>query len=68
MEDHGVFTYSLLRGLEGAADMNNDRFITLSELSVYIENDVPELTYEKWGYEQIPQKQLPKEDFPLVGR
>lgn len=67
-EDQGVFTYALVKGLEGLADANKDGYITVSELSLYVESTVPELTYDRWGYEQVPQKLLPQTDFPLVGR
>ena len=63
---HGVFTYVLLDGLAGNADSNGDGFVTLSELSSYVENQVPELSYEKWGYEQVPQKELRRQDFPIA--
>lgn len=63
---HGVFTYVLLDGLAGKADSNNDGFVSLTELSSYVENQVPELSYEKWGYEQVPQKELRRQDFPIA--
>lgn len=63
---HGVFTYVLLDGLAGNADSDGDGFVTLTELSSYVENQVPELSYEKWGYEQIPQKELRRQDFPIA--
>lgn len=37
---HGVFTYYLLKGLEGEADMNNDYTITIGELMWYVEDRV----------------------------
>ena len=63
---HGVFTYVLLDGLAGKADSDSDGFVTLTELSSYVENQVPELSYEKWGYEQVPQKELRRQDFPIA--
>lgn len=33
---HSVFTWTLLQGLEGQADLNNDGFITASELAAYV--------------------------------
>ena len=65
-EGHGVFTWALLEGLSGKADANRDGFVTVTELTAYLENLVPEITYRKWGYEQIPQKELPREDFPIA--
>lgn len=63
---HGVFTYVLLDGLAGKADSDSDGFVTLTELSSYVENQVPVLSYEKWGYEQVPQKELRRQDFPIA--
>ena len=65
-QDHGVFTYTLLEGLGGKADTNSNGYVTVTELSMFVENLLPEITYEKWGYEQIPQKELPQEDFPIA--
>jgi len=40
----GVFTYYLLRGMEGLADMNNDKKVTTSELLVYLLQNIPRET------------------------
>jgi hypothetical protein len=37
---HGVFTYHLLQGLEGKADLNRDGVVTVSELYEYVEAQV----------------------------
>lgn len=37
---HGVFTWSLLEGMRGAADLNNDRVITAGELFDFVSNKV----------------------------
>lgn len=39
-KSHGLFTYFLLKGLQGEADMNKDNVITVDELSVYIKASV----------------------------
>ena len=44
---HGAFTYSLLRGLEGAADQDHDGFVTAGELTDFVTADVPKLTRNK---------------------
>lgn len=41
---HGVFTWSLLEGLRGAADVDADRFVTAGELFGYVSGRVRELT------------------------
>ena len=37
---HGVFTYHLLEGLKGAADMNDDGIVTLGEIMDYVDENV----------------------------
>jgi uncharacterized caspase-like protein len=40
-----VFTYALLRGLrDGAADVNQDHIVTVSELQAYVIEQVRRLT------------------------
>ena len=64
-EGHGIFTYILVEGLRGKADTDGDGFITLQELSTYTEEEVPRRSYEKWGYEQTPMRNLRRQDFPI---
>ncbi len=63
-DGHGVFTYTILQGMAGAAKDREGK-VTVSGLATYIEDVLPKLTYKKWGYEQIPQKSLQGMDFPL---
>jgi len=37
---HGIFTYYLVNGLKGAADLNRDGIISLQELYEYVEQQV----------------------------
>ena len=57
---HGVFTYALLEGLGGKADIegDGDGAITVDELSAYVAKEVPRITLQKWGYEQFPMRQV----------
>jgi hypothetical protein len=41
---HGIFTYCLLTGLKGAADFNQDKYITSGELFAYAKKAVKEKT------------------------
>ncbi len=41
---HGAFTYSVLKGLQGLADHNDDRFVTAGELIDYVRDNVSTLT------------------------
>jgi WD40 repeat protein len=62
--DHGVFTYTLLEALKGKG-YKGDNKITTNELSDYVEEILPNRTYKKWGYRQIPQKSMYGVDFKL---
>ncbi|HCY43685.1 MAG TPA: hypothetical protein DHV48_20520 [Prolixibacteraceae bacterium] len=46
----GVFSYYLIKGLKGAADMNHDSYITMGELLLYTKKEVS----IKSGGSQIP--------------
>jgi WD40 repeat protein len=64
---HGAFTWAILEGMKGkAADQGGK--ITISTLSAFIEEELPKLTFKKWGYEQIPQKTLQGMDFQIGTR
>jgi WD40 repeat protein len=63
-EGHGVFSYILIEGIRGKA-ANTDGQITINRLAAFIEETLPSLTYKKWGYEQIPQRSLIGNDFPI---
>jgi hypothetical protein len=46
-EGHGVFTYYLLRGLGGEADLNHDGVVTAGEIFTYLRKAVPAATDNK---------------------
>jgi len=55
---HGLFTYYLLKGMNGAADLNGDRVVTYDELKAYINdanNGVPYKARELYSREQTPR-------------
>ena len=61
---HGAFTWTILEGMKGrAADQGGK--ITINTLATFIEEELPKLTYNKWGYEQVPQKTLQGMDFQI---
>lgn len=64
---HGVFTYALLAGLNGAADgVDQDGTITVAELWLYVYKQVPLLSEQHKGKAQWPTGQLKGQDFPVV--
>ena len=66
---HGVFTYGLVEGLEGKADMDGDGYVSVTELALYVEREVPIIAEEKLAnpHQQNPKKELKDQDFPLAG-
>jgi uncharacterized caspase-like protein len=61
---HGFFTYYLLEGLKGKADINSDGIVDLDEISFYLNKIVPDNT----GGEQHPVKKGESEGMVVVGR
>ena len=64
---HGVFTWAIINALQKAdkSHGNKDGVTTTNELSSYIDEIVPDITYKKWGYEQVPQANLHGRPFPI---
>jgi len=52
---HGVFTYALLQGMKGKADLNGDKQIKIKELDAYLSNEIEYLTEGQ----QVPVLQAP---------
>ena len=55
-EEHGLFTYYLLKGLIGEADINQDRKINIEELYNYVSNNVESTSRRIFGMNryQVP--------------
>jgi len=51
----GLFTRILKNGLKGAADFNQDMYITSTELSLYLKKHVADEAKRKYNYKQNPQ-------------
>jgi len=43
--DHGYFTYFVLKALEGEADINNDKVITVVEMGPWVKREVEKVTH-----------------------
>ncbi len=41
---HGAFTYAIVKGLEGYADQNDDRFVSAGEITDYVRTSTSKLT------------------------
>src|SRR6202048_4676277 len=64
---HGVFTYALLDALEHA-DVNKNGLIEVSELADYIDQKVPDLSFEAFRLRQIPQRTIVGNNFALTNK
>lgn len=51
---HGVFTYFYLKGLQGAADKNEDGIVDVEELDIYVKSNVQAVA-RRMNVEQTPQ-------------
>ena len=51
---HSLFTYYFLKGLQGEADANKDRRITVGEMQAYLKENVPYMARRLTGTEQQP--------------
>ncbi len=64
---HGLFTYALLKAMEGDADGSpKDGRVTISELSGYIQAKIPELSERYRGEPQYPNVYVRGQDFPVT--
>jgi len=66
-EGHGVFTYALLKALGEADDKfgNKDGVIGTNEIESYVLETVPQLSFKKYGYEQVPRRGGEGQHFPM---
>ena len=58
---HGAFTYAILKGLEGSADINDNHQIDIIELFQYVESKVADITAGR----QHPHFQMGGGSLPL---
>jgi uncharacterized caspase-like protein len=59
-----VFTYYLLEGLKGKADIDGDKMVTVDEVYAYVSKHVPMVT----GQNQHPVKKGEVEGQLILGR
>lgn len=64
-QNHGVFTYVLLQGLEKAQSNENGE-ILIDSLGTYVRNEVAGIVSKKWGLMQRPLISYVGEPFPIV--
>ena len=52
--ENGIFSYYLMKGLEGNADLNGDRKITNGEMQEYLTTEIPKIALSLHNREQDP--------------
>ena len=63
---HGIFTYYLVQGLKGAADLNRDGIVSLQELYEYVEREVAQKSRAVGGNQHPVMKGELEGSLPLV--
>ena len=63
---HGIFTYYLVQGLKGAADLNRDGIVSLQELYEYVEQQVSQKSRAVGGNQHPMMKGELEGVLPLV--
>jgi len=53
---HGLFSYYLMKGMEGPADANSDKKITVGELHTYVRKNVKQQSI-RLGHTQVSKLQ-----------
>lgn len=65
-ENHGVFTFALLEGLQ-KADVNEKGDVLTDSLGMYLRNTVPRITNDRWHLKQSPHISYRSgEPFPIA--
>ena len=63
---HSLFTYYFLKGLQGEADVNKDKRITVGEMKTYLKEHVPYMARRLKSVEQHPVVQGNESDVLVV--
>jgi WD40 repeat protein len=64
---HGVFTYAILDALDHG-DVNKNGLIEVSELADYIDQKVPDISFDAFKLRQIPQRSIVGNNFALTNK
>jgi uncharacterized caspase-like protein len=63
---HGIFTHTLLLGLSGKADGKKQQYVSVRELTNFIEDQMPEISESYKGVAQFPVVDSRGQDFPIA--
>jgi uncharacterized caspase-like protein len=66
MEGHGVFTWVVLQGLDGKADVQKNGYVSTLDLASYVGDQVPKVAVQVFKREQFPNLHNAGQSFPIV--
>ena len=66
MNGHGVFTWVVLRGLDGEADVQKNGYVSTLDLASYVGDQVPKVAGEVFKRQQFPNLHNAGQSFPIV--
>jgi uncharacterized caspase-like protein len=65
-DGHGLFTWVLLQGLNGSADLSKHGVINTFELAVYVDDQVPKVAEQLFKRKQVPNLNNAGQSFQIV--
>jgi uncharacterized caspase-like protein len=65
-EGHGLFTWVLLQGLDGKADVRNNGYVSTLDLASYVGDEVPKVAEQVFKRKQFPNLHNAGQSFPIV--
>jgi WD40 repeat protein len=65
-EGHGLFTWVLLQGLDGKADVRHNGYISTVDLAGYVDDEVPKMAEKLFKLKQFPNLHNAGQAFPIV--
>ena len=63
---HGLFTWVLLQGLNGSADLRKHGYINTFDLADYVDDEVPRIAEEHFKRKQVPNLHNAGQSFQIV--
>ena len=66
MDGHGVFTWVVLQGLDGHADVQKNGYVSTLDLASYVGDQVPKVAVQIFNREQFPNLHNAGQSFPIV--
>ncbi|WP_281185456.1 caspase family protein [Trichlorobacter lovleyi] len=64
-QGHGLFTWTLVQGLQGKADKGRSGYIKTTDLAAYVEDEVPNLAEKIFKRAQFPTVSISGQGFPV---